>query len=310
MKKSVLPMIAACILLSGCSDNSGITINSTSSDNSSSKSNSEPQSSAVSSSEQTSSSDNSSLGIPDPTDADLSFALEIIRDTGCVVGAAFVGYIDSEMPETEIRKYLESSETIKNYSYLSNASLVCREGAELYALTPLEGYSITVYSSELTEDGSIFTDKSAPLYRGKTGECIILRCNISEVYSNVLIEVSNGADTLEFQPEISLENGQMVDKDRCYDLSVYMVWDDLEKSGYESLLGNSELSSLVSQGMALRYIGETVDLGNGLQGVLFALGTDVDGQFVSERFYAFEPESETSYYLDGITGEWKALSEG
>lgn len=310
MKKSVLPMIAACILLSGCSDNSGITINSTSSENSSSKSTSEPQSSAISSSAQTSSSDNSSSAIPDPTDADLSFALEIIRDTGCVVGAAFVGYIDSEMPETEIRKYLESSETIKNYSYLSNASLVCREGAELYALTPLEGYSITVYNSEFTEDGSISTDKSAPLYRGKPGECIILRCNISEVYSNVLIEVSNGADTLEFQPEISLENGQMAEKDRCYDLSVYMIWDDLEKSAYESLLSNSELSSLVSQGMALRYTGEAVDLGDGLQGVLFALGTDHDGQFVGERFYAYEPEGNMNFYLDSISGEWKALSEG
>lgn len=126
----------------------------------------------------------------------------------------------------------------------------------------------------------------------------------------MLIEVSNGADTLEFQPEISLENGQMVDKDRCYDLSVYMIWDDLEKSAYESLLSKSELSSLVSQGMALRYIGETVDLGDGLQGILFALGTDHDGQFVGEGFYAYEPEGSMNYYLDSISGEWKALSEG
>lgn len=310
MRKAILPLLAVCLTLTGCADKSGITINSTYSEFSSSKSISEPQSSSDFSSKQTSSSDNSSSAIPDPADADLSYTLDVIRNNGCVVGTAFIGYIDSELPEIEIIKYLESSETIKNYSYLSNASLVCQEGAELYALTPLDGYSITVYSSKLTEDGGISTDKSKPLYQGETGKSIILRCNISEVYSNVLIEVSNGVDTLEFQPEISLENGQMVDKDRCYDLSVYMVWDDLEKSGYESLLGNSELSSLVSQGMALRYIGETVDLGNGLQGVLFALGTDLDGQFVGERFYAFEPESETSYYLDGITGEWKVLSEG
>ena len=256
----------------------------------------------------------------DPTaiaNQNLESARDVIRGNGCIVGAAFVGYIDSELPETGIREFLKNSETFNIYTYLNTASLVCREGAEMYALTPLEGYSITVYPTELTEEGENIADRIAPLYQGEIGESIVLRCNLSEIYSNVLISVTNGSETVEFQPMLSMKDGHMITTDKCQDLSMYgYTWESFVNYAYESLLSNYEIQGYVEQGMTLRCTDEIVDVLDGQQGLLFALGTDREDQFVSERFYAVGVENgngteeSLKFCMDPATGEWKLLPEG
>ena len=67
------------------------------------------------------------------------------------------------------------------------------EGQELYAIIPPNDKgTITVYPSTMTEDGEYADDKSNPLCIGKPGEVLLLRCNLSEIYSNVLISVTDG----------------------------------------------------------------------------------------------------------------------
>lgn len=246
-----------------------------------------------------------------PEDWQLLDTRDEIRDSGCIVGAAFVGYIDSELSETGIREHLDSSQTIAHYSYLDTAPLVRQAGAELYALTPLEGYAITVYPAEVTEEGTLRPDRSAPVYQGKPGECIVLQCNLSEVYSNVLVSVSNGSDQTEFQPMLSMKDGRLAVIDKCKDLSVYeRTWDEFVNYSYESLLDTLEIQEAIKQGMALRCMDQIVDVRDGRRGLMFALGTDRDDQFVNEQFYAFGIESDLKYYMDPITGEWEYLSEG
>lgn len=241
----------------------------------------------------------------------LGHARDVIRENGCIVGVAFVGYIDSELPESGIRDFLKNSDTFDVYCYLDAASLALREGAELYALTPLEDYSLTVYPCEITEECDIVADRNAPLYQGEAGESVVLRCNLSEIYSNVLVSVTNGTETVEFQPMLSMMDGHMITIDKCHDLSIYeYTWDGFVYSAYESLLSNYEIWDYVSQGMALRCTEEIVDISEGERALVFALGTERDDQFVNERFFAYGIESGTKYTLDPVTGEWGFLAEG
>ena len=47
------------------------------------------------------------------------------------------------------------------------------------------------YASEITEEGVYADDKSKSLVTGKPGEVLILKCNFSEIYSNVLVTVTD-----------------------------------------------------------------------------------------------------------------------
>lgn len=61
--------------------------------------------------------------------------------------------------------------------------------------------------------------------------------------------------------------------------------------------------------MVLRCTDEIVDIGDGQQALMFALGTDREDQFVNERYYAFGTENGTKYSLDPVSGEWGILAE-
>lgn len=88
----------------------------------------------------------------------------------------------------------------------------------MYAFMPGYGAHITVYSSELTENGEYIDNPDAPLYVGAIGEPIIVRCNYSDVFSNVLVTVSDGDATYTLRPLTSGERVYvMYDADGWYD---------------------------------------------------------------------------------------------
>lgn len=147
---------------------------------------------------------------------------ENICDAKCLLGVGFLGYIDSESDEASVRGFVADCALAKSYPFLKEISPVLSEGAELYAFVPAnDGVCVTVYRSRLTEEGSLVDDRNEPLFVGKGGEIAVLRCNISEVYPNVLISVTDGETSLEFRPTVSLENGKIVRENGCYDFSVY-----------------------------------------------------------------------------------------
>lgn len=62
-------------------------------------------------------------------------------------GVAFIGYVDSESSEVDLRAYYASSETGKAYPDLVHAPLYMAEGQELYAIVPpCAAGRITVYT--------------------------------------------------------------------------------------------------------------------------------------------------------------------
>lgn len=59
-----------------------------------------------------------------------------INQSGSAAGIAFIGYVDSESSEVDLRAYYASSETGKAYPDLVYAPLYMAEGQELYAIIP------------------------------------------------------------------------------------------------------------------------------------------------------------------------------
>ena len=92
------------------------------------------------------------------------------------------------------------------------------EGQELYAVVPPdETTSITIYASGVNEWGEYVDDTSIPLGENWPGEPLLLQCNLSEIYSNVLVVVNDGSETITFRPSLSMEDGHLVEIPGVYD---------------------------------------------------------------------------------------------
>lgn len=230
-----------------------------------------------------------------------------IAQSGSAVAVAFIGYVDSESSEADLRAYVAGSETGKEYPSLSRAPLYMAEGQELYAIIPPNDKgTIIVYPSMMTEDGEYADDKSNPLHVGEPGEPLLLRCNLSEIYSNVLIAATDGGGAMDFRPSLSMENGHLQEIAGVYDFSTYEEVPD-ERSiqiATELLLETDEVKQAVMQGMKVMYTGNTQWI-EGRPCLLFALGTDSEDQFVRERYYGVCDNLVYSY--DAISDTWSTV---
>lgn len=164
----------------------------------------------------------------------------------------------------------------------------------------------------MTDDGEYADDKSEPLYKGKAGEVVILKCNFSEIYSNVLISATDGGGAFEFRPSISLENGWLTEIPGVYDFSVYEKTSAEcdERSveiAMEILRETDEVKWAMEHGMKLLYTGDMQIIG-GRQCLLFALGTEHEYQFVREQLYAVSDDMIFAY--SAITDSWEILGAG
>ena len=255
-------------------------------------------------------SDGSSLKEPDSTTAEdpaLTALQQKINYNSKGAGVAFIGYVDSESSEVDLRAYYAGSETGKAYPDLVHAPLYMAEGQELYAIIPPNDKgTIIVYPSTMTDDGEYADDKSNPLCIGEPGEALLLRCNLSEIYSNVLITATDGFGAIDFRPSLSMENGHLQEITGVYDFSVYEEAPD-ERSvqiATEILMETDEVKQAVKQGMKVMYTGDTQWI-EGRPCLLFAMGTDSEEQFVRERYYGVCDN--LVYVYDAVSDTWALL---
>lgn len=254
--------------------------------------------------------DGSTVKDPDGTGTEEAAFAELqkkIAQSGSAVAVAFIGYVDSESSEADLRTYVAGSETGKEYPSLSSAPLYMAEGQELYAIIPPNDKgTIIVYPSMITEDGEYADDKSNPLHVGEPGEPLLLRCNLSEIYSNVLIAATDGGGAMDFRPSLSMENGHLQEIAGVYDFSTYEEVPD-ERSiqiATELLLETEEVKQAVMQGMKVMYTGDTQWI-EGRPCLLFALGTDSEEQFVRERYYGVCDN--LVYRYDAVSDTWSTV---
>lgn len=215
-----------------------------------------------------------------------------IRASGNMVGVAFLGYVDSGSSEVDLRDYMYQSELGSTYYFLPMSWLLMYEGQELYAIVPAnENTTVTIYASGITEWGEYADDTSMPLHVGLPGEPVVVMCNLSEIYSNVLITVSDGANSIDFHPMLSMEDGHLAETPGVYDFSLYLDMPDeaTVQLATERLMQMEEVRAAMQQGMVLLNTDIVRRIG-GHNCLLFSLGTDHEDHYVSEILLAVSDE--------------------
>lgn len=158
-------------------------------------------------------------------DSSLSQLRNTVEAEDCKVGVAFIGYLNEHLTKGEILDFVKESACGKKYDFLCETSaqnIVDAYGYELFAIVPKsEKGTVTIYEAEITEDGEYRDLRDRVLYKGKPGEPVILKCNISEVYSNVLVVSVENNEITEFRPSLSMRDGRLASVQGCYDFSVY-----------------------------------------------------------------------------------------
>lgn len=121
-------------------------------------------------------------------DTDLSRLQKTILDNNESVGIAYIGYVGYEANEQEVYSFLDNSQYADKYDFLCGSPLVNVGGAELYAVVIADTeYIASVYRAEITDNGeySVKTDDAIYKYSGYGIDYFLLRCNESEIHSNV-----------------------------------------------------------------------------------------------------------------------------
>lgn len=212
---------------------------------------------------------------------------ELIGSESKGAGLAFIGYVPEDSTEVDLRAFLWESPFSYAYDFLVGASLVMTERQEFYAIVPpCKAGTITICSSVLNDAGEYIDDFDNPLFEGEPGEPVLLLCNISEIYSNVIITAADGGGAVRFRPSVSLENGRIDHLNEIYDFTMY-DWEPDEQdveNAMKLLSETDEVKASMAQGMNLMYTGDRQFI-DGHTCLLFALGTDHGDQFVREQLY-------------------------
>ena len=249
-------------------------------------------------------------------DTDLSKLQNTILDNKESVGIAYIGYVGYEADEEEILNFVKDSQYADKYDFLCGAPLVNVGGAELYAVVIADTkYSVSVYRAEITDNGeySVNTDNALYNYNGNGIDYFLLRCNESEIHSNVSLSFKKGNVSFSVFPMLSGMDGQLVDGN-YYDFSMYTDYgyngeseDKNVAIAREILLESQEVQYYISMGMSVQYTGQ-IDEIEGRSCWIFALGTDRDEQFVRERYYGVCDN--LIYYYDSLNDKWEVLGKG
>ena len=240
----------------------------------------------------------------------LAILQDIIRENECQAGMAFLGYTYEGAETAEILEYTRQGEVAAAYPFLQNGTVVDAGGYEIYAIVTGDDCRVSVYPAHPTEEGEYLDDLNAPYYMGQENEIIILRCNVSEIHSNVMVSVQKQNMSVQYHPMVSLKDGHLAAETHCYDFSIYYNWDEYDP-GYDSELDitiareqlseTDEVSYYLGLGMSLWYTG-TEEYIEGRNCPVFVLGTDHEDYFTKEHYYAVGDN--VVYYYDPSGDAW------
>ncbi len=249
-------------------------------------------------------------------DTDLSKLQKTILDNKEAVGIAYIGYVGHEANEKEVLNFVKNSQYADKYDFLCESPLVNAGGAELYAVVIADvKYSAYVYRAEITDNGeySVKTDDALYNYSGNGIDYFLLRCNESEIHSNVSLYFKKGNDSFSVFPMLSGMDGHLV-AEKFYDFSVYTDYvnnsepeDRNVEIAREILSESQEVQYYINKGMSVQYTGEIREI-DGRPCWIFALGTDRDDQFVRERYYGVCDN--LIYFYDTLNDKWEVLGRG
>ena len=246
----------------------------------------------------------------------LAILQDIIRENECQAGMAFLDYTYENADTSETLEYTRQEELAAAYPFLQDGTVVDAGGYEIYAIVPGLDCKISIYPTQVTEEGEYLEDLNNPWYMGQENEVIILRCNMSEIFSNVMVSVQKQNMSVQYHPMVSLKDGHLAAEAYCYDFSIYYDWDEYQSEDDYSLDINiardliaqtDEVSYYLGLGMSLWYTGTEEYIG-GRNCPVFVIGTDHEEHFTKEKYYA--AGDNVVYYYDPLGDAWLLLGAG
>lgn len=234
---------------------------------------------------------------------------EQMNEGGYSAGMAFVGFVDTA--SSDVKDCLKSSKTAEKYAFLRSAPIIDVGGDELYAVVTNKNCSAVVCPVELTENAEYDVKTYDILYKIGGAEYFLLRCNISEIYSNAAVLFSSPDEDIDEFPMRSGRDGSLCVAEGVLDFTIYgdnVAEDDKNiKIATEILMESAEVSERVKQGMTLMYT-EEKQIIDGRECYIFTLGTNREEQFVREYLYGVCDNLIYSY--DALNDSWNVLGVG
>ena len=123
--------------------------------------------------------------------------------------------IPSDSKELIAIALLNNIEEAETKYKIEDAKVYEYNGGELYLIIPIyKNVSINVYSAVM-EEADIVKDNL--LYT--TNKPFILKCNVSDIIPNIIIEIKQNNIVYEYSPSISLKDGSLYVNEHVMDIS-------------------------------------------------------------------------------------------
>lgn len=100
---------------------------------------------------------------------------------------------------------IDSEDEVKEKYFNEDFMLYETNGEELYFIVPIQkNVTMNIYSAVM-EEADIVKDKLI----ASTNKPFILKCNVSDIISNIIIEIKQNNIVYEYSPSISLKDGSL-----------------------------------------------------------------------------------------------------
>lgn len=248
--------------------------------------------------------------------AELTYLRTKIKETGATVGVAYVGFVSNNesVADYNYASDFSTNGIFKEYPFFYEYPVSVNVGHDMFCVVPVSTQShIKVYKVNFGDGGELSVDKESVLYEDKTGKPFFVLCNEHEAYSNILIEITSGDETVEISPRIAIENADgLVLGEGCYEFTVKDIRD--YKTAVKEYLSENvdEIKDGIEDGLILMNDYEEDLYGHYV--LKFKLGRyDDDGNFYTSREYMVD-EYYTFAYYEPEAGEntrgWRMVGKG
>ena len=146
------------------------------------------------------------------------------------LAAAFLGY------GTDYESLERKAEYEREYPFIKEINkmhYVSYEGDEFFVIVPeSEKWRISIYTLAYNEKTKQMEEGKC-LYEAQDGTPILLKCNLSDIMSNVRISISAGLEAFSWEPSVSLmEEAALSESPMVYDFSLYGGGCESSQFGY------------------------------------------------------------------------------
>ena len=142
-----------------------------------------------------------------------------------LAAVAYLGYAESDLDD--FKRYAEQMGILEKYPFIKNIDeehAVLREGGEWYIVVPGEDVQLNGYDAIPVESvGTVMPGEE--LLLPATVEPVLIRCNVSEIYPNVMIGLRrNDEMPISYSPQLSMKDGALAQSENIFDFTPYQLF--------------------------------------------------------------------------------------